>query len=163
MSYNPIMSMDDLREVELFTDGACSGNPGPGGWACLIRFKDTGEEQELSGGESRTTNNRMEMLAAINGLESLADPHAVCVYSDSQYVVKGISEWMAGWKKKGWKRGKNQPVMNLELWQMLDRLKDFHQITPIWVRGHNNHAENERVDQLAVAAAAKAGGSGRGR
>jgi ribonuclease HI len=141
----------ELPHVTIFTDGACSGNPGPGGWAYIVRSAD-GTEVEGSGGEPRTTNNRMEMLAAIRGIESLSERSAIDLYSDSQYLVKGLAEWMDGWKKKGWKRGKSQPVKNLELWQQLDVLRTAHAITPIWVRGHNDHPENERCDRLAVAA-----------
>jgi ribonuclease HI len=142
-----------MPHLELFTDGACSGNPGPGGWACILRDPATGAETEVSDGTASTTNNRMEMLAAINGLKLLERPSRVDLYSDSQYVVKGISTWMDGWKKKGWKRGKNAPVLNLELWKELDALREIHQINAIWVRGHDDHPENERCDRLAVAAA----------
>lgn len=141
----------ELPQVTIFTDGACSGNPGPGGWAFIVRYADDAEI-EGSGGEPQTTNNRMEMLAAIRGIETLEERSAIDLYSDSQYLVKGIAEWMDGWKKKGWKRGKNQPLKNLELWQRLDELRTAHAITPHWVRGHNDHPENERCDQLAVAA-----------
>ena len=142
-----------LRTVELFTDGACSGNPGPGGWAFILRDQQTGKEVVESDGDPSTTNNRMEMLAVINGLLSLKKPAHVILWSDSQYVVKGLQSWMDGWKKKGWKRGRNEPVMNLELWKMLDRLRQIHRIEPRWVRGHNEHPENERCDRLAVDAA----------
>lgn len=143
---------DTTAQVELFTDGACSGNPGPGGWAYILRDIASGEEVERSGGEARTTNNRMEMLAAIRGLESLDDGTAVDLYSDSQYLVNGLKSWMDGWKRKGWRRGKNQPVLNVELWQRLDELRGSLRLNPIWVRGHNDHPENERCDRLAVAA-----------
>jgi ribonuclease HI len=144
---------DDMPHLELFTDGACSGNPGPGGWAFILRDPATGEETEASDGAASTTNNRMEMLAAINGLKHLDRPTRVDLYSDSQYVVNGLSSWMDGWKAKGWKRGKNAPVLNLELWKELDALRQVHAINAIWVRGHDNHPENERCDRLAVAAA----------
>jgi len=142
--------------VELFTDGACSGNPGPGGWAYILRRMETGKEIECAGGEPQTTNNRMELLGAINGLERLEAPSRVDLYSDSQYVVRGLNEWMDGWKAKGWKRGKNATVKNLELWKSLDRLREIHTLNAIWVRGHDDHPENERCDRLAVAAAERA-------
>jgi ribonuclease HI len=140
--------------VELFTDGACSGNPGPGGWAYLLRDMRSGDEREASGGEPRTTNNRMELLSVIRGLEALDGTCSVELYSDSQYVVKGLAEWMDGWKKRGWRRP-GGAVKNLELWKTLDRLREEHQISCHWVRGHNDHPENERCDRLAVAAAEK--------
>lgn len=143
-----------MPHVEIFTDGACSGNPGPGGWAYLIR-DDAGREIEGSGGAPQTTNNKMEMLAAIEAMESLDGPHDVDLYSDSQYVVNGLKTWLDGWKRKGWKRAGNQPVKNVDLWKRLDALRSHHNLTPIWVRGHNDHAENERVDRLAVEAAAR--------
>ena len=139
--------------VEIYTDGACSGNPGPGGWGALLRYGDT--EKEMSGGERETTNNRMELMGAIVALESLTKPSRVKLYTDSQYVQKGASEWMAGWIKKGWKTADKQPVKNADLWQRLNAVKAQHQVEFIWVRGHNGHAENERVDRLAVAAIAK--------
>ncbi len=138
--------------VTLFTDGACSGNPGPGGWAYILRTED-GAEIEASDGEARTTNNRMELLAAINGLAELSEPTRVTLYSDSQYVIKGLTEWLDGWKAKGWKRPRNATLKNIELWKRLDELRAIHDIEPVWVRGHNDHAENERCDRLAVAAA----------
>ncbi len=141
----------DQPEVLLFTDGACSGNPGPGGWAYLMRHVASGTETEDSGGERSTTNNRMELTAAIRGLQALKKPTRVRLISDSQYVTKGLTEWMDGWKKKGWRRGKD-PLANVEMWQELDRLRQMHTITCEWVRGHNDHPENERCDQLAVAA-----------
>lgn len=146
---------DGMPQVEIFTDGACSGNPGPGGWAYLLRGAD-GREIEAADGERRTTNNRMELLAAIRALDELPGPHAVTLYSDSQYLVKGLNEWLDGWIRKGWTRGKGKPVMNQELWEELDRLRKIHRINPVWVRGHDDHAENERVDRLAVAAAERA-------
>jgi ribonuclease HI len=133
--------------VELFTDGACSGNPGPGGWGCILRFK--GVEKELSGGEPETTNNRMEMKAVISGLEALKRSCTVAVYTDSQYVQKGISEWIWGWKKRGWKTADNKPVKNADLWQELDALVRNHKVTWHWVKGHAGHPENERADALA--------------
>ena len=136
--------------VHLFTDGACSGNPGPGGWAALIRWN--GQEKEISGGEAHTTNNRMELTAAIEGLNSLKKPCGVVLHSDSQYVIKGITEWVAGWQRKGWKNSQNKPVENRDLWEALIAATKPHQVKWVWVRGHNGHAENERVDALAVAA-----------
>jgi len=133
--------------VEMFTDGACRGNPGPGGWGVLLRFK--GKEKELYGGEAETTNNRMELMAAIRGLESLTRPCQVQLTTDSQYVMKGITEWMANWKKRGWKTAGRQPVKNVDLWQRLDKALSPHQVKWQWVRGHTGHPENERADQLA--------------
>lgn len=135
-------------DAELFTDGACSGNPGPGGWGFILRVD--GVEREGSGGEARTTNNRMELLGAIEGLKLLERPCRVRLVSDSQYLVKGLNEWLEGWKKRGWRR-KEGPVLNVELWQELDRLRLLHAIHAEWVRGHVGHAENERCDKLAVA------------
>ncbi|MHC5113897.1 MAG: ribonuclease HI [Planctomycetota bacterium] len=148
-------SDNDRPHVELFTDGACSGNPGPGGWAYILRDLASGREVEESDGEASTTNNRMELLGAINGLERLERPSRVDLYSDSQYVVKGLSEWMDGWKAKGWRRSGNSPVKNVELWKRLDQLRKVHDLNAVWVRGHSDHPENERCDQLAVAAAAR--------
>ena len=143
-----LRAMNATQIVEIFTDGACSGNPGPGGWGYILRCD--GVEREGSGGESSTTNNRMELLGAIEGLKSLDKPARVRLVSDSQYLVKGLNEWIDGWKRRGWRR-KEGPVMNVELWQELDRLRAIHQIKAEWVRGHVGHAENERCDQLAVA------------
>lgn len=136
--------------VELFTDGACSGNPGPGGWAYLLRHPKSGKAVEGSGGEPQTTNNRMELSAVIEGLSSLTRRSVVELYSDSQYVLKGLNEWMPGWKRKGWKTASKQPVKNVDLWKRLDELKDGHEIHFHWVKGHAGHPENERVDELAV-------------
>ncbi len=133
--------------VEIFTDGACRGNPGPGGWGAILRFNGT--EKELYGGETLTTNNRMEMLAAINALATLKRPCRVRLTTDSKYVLQGITEWLAGWKRKQWKNSARQPVKNQDLWQELDRLVTPHQIDWQWVRGHAGHVENERADQLA--------------
>lgn len=138
--------------VELYTDGACSGNPGPGGWAYILKHPESGVEKEASGGEPSTTNNRMELMSVIKGLTALDRPCRVDLYSDSQYVVKGLREWMDEWKKKGWKRGRNDPVKNAELWKQLDELRTEHELRSHWVRGHNEHPENERCDRLAVAA-----------
>jgi ribonuclease HI len=134
-------------EIELFTDGACSGNPGPGGWGAILRWKGT--ERELSGGEAETTNNRMELRAVIEGLAALKRPCKVDVYTDSQYVQKGISQWIFAWKKRGWKTADNKPVKNLDLWQALDELAGKHKIRWHWVKGHAGHPENERADALA--------------
>ena len=141
---------DTPKFVEIFTDGACSGNPGPGGWGALLRVGTV--EKELSGGEDNTTNNRMEMMGAIMGLEALTRPSQVKLYTDSQYVQKGISEWLPGWIKRGWKTADKKPVKNADLWQRLDAARQPHKVEFIWVRGHNGHAENERVDRLAVEA-----------
>ncbi|WP_421707368.1 ribonuclease HI [Algihabitans sp.] len=137
------------RKVELFTDGACSGNPGPGGWGAILRWN--GHERELAGGEAETTNNRMEMLAAIHGLEALKRPSDVVLTTDSQYVMKGITEWLPGWKRRGWKTASKKPVKNQDLWQRLDSALQTHRVEWKWVRGHSGHAENERVDALARA------------
>lgn len=139
-----------LPEVELFTDGACSGNPGPGGWAYILRHVATGKEKEAAGGEPETTNNRMELMAAIRGLEALTRSCRVKLVSDSVYVGKGLTEWMPGWKRRGWRRP-DKPIKNLELWKRLDELASNHQIEYVFVRGHAGHAENERCDELAVA------------
>jgi ribonuclease HI len=139
-----------MDHVELFTDGACSGNPGPGGWGVILRAK--GQEKELSGGEKNTTNNQMEMMAVIAGLEALRRPCQVTITTDSQYVIKGMTEWLAVWKAKNWKTAAKKPVKNVDLWQRLDKAVSPHQVKWEWVRGHQGHIENERADQLAVAA-----------
>lgn len=144
--------------VELFTDGACSGNPGPGGWAFILRHPASGKELEQSGGEPRTTNNRMELRAVIEGLASLTRPSSVDLYSDSQYVLNGLNEWMASWKARGWRTADKKPVKNRDLWETLDTLKATHTIRFHWVRGHSEHPENERCDALAVAARDAAAG-----
>lgn len=136
--------------VELFTDGACSGNPGPGGWAFLLRHPKSGKAVERSGGERETTNNRMELTAVIEGLAALTRASVVELYSDSQYVLKGLNEWMPGWKRKGWRTASKQPVKNVDLWKQLDELQNGHEIRFHWVKGHAGHPENERVDELAV-------------
>lgn len=138
--------------VMLFTDGACSGNPGPGGWAFILRHPASGKERERAGGEADTTNNRMELRAVIEGLSSLKSSSKVELYSDSKYVLNGLREWMAGWKKKGWKTANKQPVKNQDLWMRLDELMREHELSFHWVEGHAGHPENERCDQLAVAA-----------
>jgi ribonuclease HI len=133
--------------VEIFTDGACRGNPGPGGWGALLRYN--GVERELYGYRPVTTNNQMELMAAIQALETLKRPCEVVLTTDSQYVRQGITEWLAGWKRKGWKTAAGKPVKNQELWQRLDAASAQHRIDWRWVKGHSGHAENERVDQLA--------------
>jgi len=138
--------------VELFTDGACSGNPGPGGWAYILRHPVSSAEVERAGSERATTNNRMELMAVIRGLEALTRPSVVELYSDSQYVLKGMDEWLPQWKARGWRTAAKKPVKNVELWQRLDELQSTHQIRFHWVRGHAGHPENERVDRLAVQA-----------
>ncbi|MFG0328020.1 MAG: ribonuclease HI [Phycisphaerales bacterium JB037] len=148
----PIADDASLPQVELFTDGACSGNPGPGGWGFLLRHPATGKQIEGSGGEPRTTNNRMELLAVINGLEQLQRPTLVDLTSDSQYVLKGLEEWLDSWIRRGWKTASKQPVKNEDLWRRLDELRKQHRIRFHWIRGHAGHPENEHCDQLAVAA-----------
>lgn len=140
------------HHVELYTDGACSGNPGPGGWAFILKHPASGKSMEGSGAEPQTTNNRMELMAVIRGLESLKGASIVDLYSDSQYVLNGLKEWMASWKKRGWKTADKKPVKNIDLWQKLDELQKAHELRFHWIRGHNEHPENERCDQLAVAA-----------
>jgi len=139
------------RSVELFTDGACSGNPGPGGWAYILRHTATGKERDGSGGESKTTNNRMELLSVINGLKQLDDGCTIDLYSDSQYVINGLNEWMNDWKARGWRTAGKKPVKNVELWKQLDDLRARHTLRSHWIRGHNEHPENERCDRMAVA------------
>ncbi|MFI4882712.1 MAG: ribonuclease HI [Phycisphaerales bacterium JB064] len=146
------MADDSVPMVEMYTDGACSGNPGPGGWAFILRHPASGQEKEGSGGEKATTNNRMELEAVIRGLEALSRASRVELYSDSQYVLNGLKEWMASWKKRGWKTASKQPVKNQDLWMRLDELMGEHTLSFHWVRGHNDHPENERADRLAVAA-----------
>ena len=139
--------MTQDKTVTLYTDGACKGNPGKGGWGVLMRYGS--HEKELFGGEAHTTNNRMELTAIIQGLAALKRPCAVVIYTDSQYVKNGMEKWIHGWKKNGWKTASKQPVKNEDLWQQLDRLAAQHQIQWQWVRGHAGHAENERADALA--------------
>jgi len=144
-----------IVDVHLFTDGGCSGNPGPGGWAFVIRHLKTGKEMEQSGSQSDTTNNRMELLAVIRGLQSLKRPCRVNLYTDSVYVGKGIQDWLATWKRNGWRRrdgAKWSAVKNEELWRELDQLLSVHQVRYFRVAGHSGHPENERCDELAVAA-----------
>lgn len=141
---------ESTRPVEIFTDGACSGNPGPGGWAALLRYGGT--ERVVSGAEPDTTNNRMEMLAAIRALEALKRPSVVHLSTDSQYLQRGVTEWLEKWKRNGWRTAGREPVRNQDLWQALDAQLARHTISWQWVRGHNGHVENERVDQEARAA-----------
>lgn len=133
--------------VEIFTDGACKGNPGVGGWGALLRMQ--GKERELCGGEAHTTNNRMELMGAIAALEALKRPCKVRLHTDSKYVQQGISEWIHGWKLRGWKTAAKQPVKNEDLWRRLDAATGTHEIEWLWVKGHAGHVENERADQLA--------------
>ena len=143
-----------MKQVEIFTDGACSGNPGPGGYGVILRYGAA--EKELSGGEAATTNNRMELMAAITGLRALREPCRVTLYSDSQYVINGITKgWAAKWRANGWMRNRTEKAVNPELWDELLTLCARHEVTMVWVRGHAGHPENERCDQLAVAAAAQ--------
>ena len=135
------------QAVEVFTDGACSGNPGPGGWGALLRYK--GVERELSGAESDTTNNRMEMMAAIAALEAITRPSQVILTTDSTYVRDGITKWIVGWKRRNWKTAGKKPVKNVDLWQRLEAASAPHAVEWHWVRGHSGHAENERADTLA--------------
>ncbi len=135
------------KKIEIFTDGACKGNPGPGGYGCLIR--NNGQTQEIKGSERDTTNNIMELTAAIVALEHLPEPSRVDLTTDSQYLVKGMTEWLPGWIRKNWMTASKQPVKNKPLWQKLDRLNKTHKISWLWVRGHSGHPENERADYLA--------------
>lgn len=145
------MNRKDIEErVEIFTDGACRGNPGPGGWAALLRWRDS--EKTLAGSEAHTTNNRMELMAAIRALESLKRRCRVRLSTDSEYVQKGIAEWLPAWKRRGWKTAGGKPVKNVDLWQRLDEAAQAHEVEWQWVRGHSGHPENEAVDRLAVRA-----------
>jgi ribonuclease HI len=143
--------MSEMPDVELFTDGACLGNPGPGGWGAMLRFGIL--EKELSGHSVHTTNNRMELTAAIAGLEALTRPCRVRITTDSQYLQRGVEEWLARWQANGWRTGAGDPVKNRDLWERLATALEGHDVRWHWVRGHNGHAENERVDQLAREAA----------
>lgn len=143
-----------MKAVELFTDGACSGNPGPGGWGAILRYR--GHERELSGGDAHTTNNRMELSAVIAGLEQLKEPCSVTLTSDSKYVCDAITKgWARSWKKNGWRKSDKSPALNADLWDKLLALLDTHEITVVWVKGHAGHPENERCDKLATAEAAR--------
>ncbi|CAK0767250.1 ribonuclease HI [Azospirillaceae bacterium] len=137
----------DLKVVEIFTDGACSGNPGPGGWGVLLRYGEA--ERELWGGENNTTNNRMELMAAIQALEALKWSVSVRLHTDSTYVRDGVTKWIVGWKAKGWLTANREPVKNQDLWKRLDEARLRHKVEFIWVRGHSGHVDNERVDALA--------------
>lgn len=139
-----------MKDVELFTDGACSGNPGPGGWGAILRYR--GVEKELSGGEANTTNNRMELSAAIEGLAALKEPCRVTLTSDSKYLTDGITKgWARSWKRNGWRKADKKPALNADLWERLLFQMDRHDVTIVWVKGHAGHPENERCDALAVA------------
>lgn len=135
------------EDIEIFTDGACRGNPGPGGWGVVLRYG--GHEKHMHGGEKHTTNNRMELMAAIMGLEALSRPCKVALTTDSQYVRQGITEWIQNWKKRGWKNSAKKPVKNIDLWQRLDSAAAKHDIEWHWVKGHSGHDENELADELA--------------
>ena len=150
-------SAADAARVRIYTDGACKGNPGPGVWGALLQFD--GREKELCGGEADTTNNRMELTAVIRALQALKRPCAIDIYTDSQYVQKGISEWISAWKRRGWKTADKKPVKNVDLWLELDRLVAAHAIRWHWVKWHAGHAQNERADQLANRGIASAGRS----
>ena len=144
--------MSELKKVEIFTDGACSGNPGPGGWGAVLRYGE--HEAEMSGGDANTTNNRMELLGVISALELLKEPCSVDLYSDSKYVVDGITKgWAKGWRKRGWKKADKSPALNPDLWAPLLEESEKHVIHYHWLKGHAGHPENERCDRLAVAAA----------
>ena len=140
------MDQDD-GIIDIFTDGACSGNPGPGGWGAILRWRGT--EKELAGGEAETTNNRMELMAAIKSLESLKRPVKARVHTDSQYVKDGITQWITNWKRNGWKTAARKPVKNADLWQRLEEAANAHDVEWHWIRGHTGHPENERADALA--------------
>jgi ribonuclease HI len=152
-SFEERMMTPTRLAVRLYTDGACLGNPGPGGWAYILRHEASGDDKEVSGGEDQTTNNRMELTAVIEGLRALTEPCDVVLIGDSQYVLKGLSEWMEGWKRRGWRKADKKPVQNVELWQDLDEVKAEHNIKVEWVRGHTGHPENERCDSMAFAEA----------
>ena len=147
------MNNKEIR-VAIFTDGACSGNPGPGGWGAILRWGDT--ERALKGGESETTNNRMELMAAIKALESLNRPVKVDLYTDSTYVQKGITEWIHSWKRRGWKTASRKPVKNEDLWRRLDDLIQYQEVSWHWIKGHAGHEDNERADALARAGLSEA-------
>jgi ribonuclease HI len=144
-----------MKSVEIFTDGACKGNPGPGGWGVLLRMGR--HEKELSGGEPATTNNRMEMTAVIRALDALIEPCEVTIHSDSRYVIDGMTQWIHGWQKKGWVNSSKKPVRNADLWHELIEAARRHKVTWQWVKGHDGHVENERADRLASAAAEAVG------
>jgi ribonuclease HI len=143
-----------MKRIQLITDGACLGNPGPGGWACILRFNS--HAKELSGSAPQTTNNRMELTAAIEGLKQLKEPCQVEVVTDSEYVKNGITKWIQGWKRNGWRTAAKKPVMNQDLWEELDELSAPHKMTWTWTKGHADHDDNNRCDELATAAARRA-------
>ena len=147
-----------MKKVQLITDGSCRGNPGPGGWAAILRYR--GHEKEICGSEPQTTNNRMELTAAIEGLRALTEPCQVEVVTDSEYLKNGITNWIHGWKRKGWVTAAKTPVVNQDLWKELDEQAARHQTTWVWTKGHASHADNNRCDELATRAA-KSGGKGR--
>ena len=143
-----------MKRVELYTDGACRGNPGPGGWGAILVYR--GKEKELSGGEASTTNNRMELMAAIAGMSALREPCEIVLTSDSKYLVDAINKgWLASWKKNGWRKADKSAVLNVELWQKIDSLLEIHDVSFVWVHGHTGHPYNERCDALATAYADK--------
>lgn len=143
-----------MKQVNIYTDGACKGNPGPGGWGAILEYK--GKRHELSDGASSTTNNRMELSAVIASLSVLTEPCEVTLTSDSRYVVDAVEKgWLYGWKKRGWKKSDNTPALNVDLWEKLLPLLSFHKVNFVWIKGHNGHPENERCDELAVAMAEK--------
>ena len=143
-----------MKHVQIFTDGACSGNPGPGGWGTVLRFGE--HEKELSGGEANTTNNRMELTAVIEGLKALKEPCAVTLTTDSKYVCDSVTKgWVYGWRKRGWKKSSGDPALNVDLWEQLLPLLETHRVEFVWVKGHAGHPENERCDALAVAQSQK--------
>ncbi|GAB4275493.1 MAG: ribonuclease HI [Candidatus Rifleibacteriota bacterium] len=151
------MSKNPKKQVQIFSDGACSGNPGPGGWGAILRYK--GHEREISGSEPQTTNNRMELLAVISALETLKEPCCVEIHTDSQYIANAFSKgWLDNWQKNGWKTSAKKPVKNRELWERLLKLAEKHTLTWLWIKGHAGHPENERCDRLAVAARDQARG-----
>ncbi|MDD3763963.1 MAG: ribonuclease HI [Nevskiales bacterium] len=142
-----------MKQVVIHTDGACKGNPGPGGWGVLLEY--AGRVRRLKGGEAETTNNRMELMAAIRALEALTEPCAVTLYTDSSYVMQGLTEWLPGWKRRGWRTAANKPVKNQDLWQRLDAAAARHQVEWQWVKGHSGHDGNEEADRLANEGAAE--------
>ena len=143
-----------MKKVELYTDGACRGNPGPGGWGAILVYR--GKEKELSGGEASTTNNRMELMAAIAGMSALREPCEIVLTSDSKYLVDAINKgWLASWKRNGWRKADKSAVLNVELWQKIDSLLEIHDVSFVWVHGHTGHPYNERCDALATAYADK--------
>lgn len=153
-SWHPGCALPPMAELFAYTDGACSGNPGPGGWGVLMRAmqgEDIVKERELQGGEPDTTNNRMELLAAIHALEVLERPSTLTIITDSAYVKNGVTGWIHGWKRNGWRTSAKKPVKNVELWQRLDEAQARHEVTWEWVKGHAGHPENERADELARA------------